>query len=158
LPQYAAVIKTNPSASPAYFGSAMALVHLQRWSEARDALDRATTTFPDQAGFAHALARVLAAAPDDRVRDGRRALAITSSLMKSQRTLELMRTMAMALAEVGRFDEAVQWQREAMTAAAQSNRRDLTASLSETLSRYEQRLPCRVPWPEDDPIFRPRPN
>jgi tetratricopeptide (TPR) repeat protein len=158
LPQYAAVIKTNPSASPAYFGSAMALVHLKRWSEARDALDRATTTFPDQAGFAHALARVLAAAPDDRVRDGRRALAITSSLMKSQRTLELMRTMAMALAEVGRFDEAVQWQREAMTAAAQSNRRDLTASLSETLSRYEQRLPCRVPWPEDDPIFRPRPN
>jgi tetratricopeptide (TPR) repeat protein len=158
LPQYRAVIKTNPSASQAYFGSAMALVHLKRWSDARDALDHATTTFPDQPGFAHALARVLAAAPDDRVRDGRRALFITSSLLKSQRTLELTRTMAMALAEVGRFDEAVQWQREAMSAAAQSNRRDLTADLSETLSRYEQRLPCRVPWPEDDPIFRPRPN
>jgi tetratricopeptide (TPR) repeat protein len=158
LPQYTAVIKTNPSASPAYFGSAMALVHLKRWREARSALERATTTFPDQAGFAHALARVLAAAPDDRVRDGQRALSIAGSLLKSQRTLELMRTMAMALAEVGRFDEAATWQREAMTAAAQSNRRDLTATLSETLSSYEQRRPCRVPWPEDDAIFRPRPN
>src|SRR5262249_20494769 len=136
LPHYAAVISLSPSASPAYFGSAMALVHLKRWSEAREALDHATATFPDQPGFAHALARLLAAAPDERVRDGRRALSLTSALLKSQRTRELTRTMAMALAEVGRFDEAVQWQREAMSAAAQSNRRDLTADLSETLSRF----------------------
>jgi tetratricopeptide (TPR) repeat protein len=158
LPHYAAVITTNPSASPAYFGSAMALVHLKRWVDARDALNRAVVTFPDQPGFAHALARVLAAAPDDRVRDGRRALTITESLLKTQRTLELAQTMAMALAEVGRFDEAVQWQREVIAAAAQSSRRDLSTKLAENLSRYEQRLPCRVPWPEDDPVFRPRPN
>ena len=158
LPQYAAVIRTNPSASPAYFGSAMALVHLKRWPNASDALNRAVTTFPDQPGFAHALARVLASAPDDRVRDGQRALAIVGALLERQRTLELMQTMAMALAEVGRFEEAVRWQREAMTAAAQSNRRDLNSRLSENLSRYERRLPCRIPWPEDDPVFRPRPN
>jgi tetratricopeptide (TPR) repeat protein len=158
LPHYAAVIKTNPSASPAYFGSAMALVHLKRWADARDALNRAAATFRDQPGFAHALARVLAAAPDDRVRDGQRALTIVEALLEHQRTLELMQTMAMALAEVGRFDDAVRWQQEAMTAAAQSNRRDLSARLAENLSRYERRLPCRVPWPEDDPVFRPRPT
>ena len=157
LPQYAAVIKISPSASPAYFGQAMALVRLKRWSDAREALNRATTTFPDQPGFAHALARVLAAAPDDGVRDGRRALAITQSLLKSQQTIELMQTAAMALAEVGRFDEAAQWQRDAIAAAAQSSRRDLDGRLSENLSRYEQRLPCRLPWPNDDAVFRPRP-
>ena len=157
LAQYAAVIKSTPSASPAYFGSAMALVHAKRWAEARDTLSRAVETFPEQAGFAHALARVLAAAPDDSVRDGQRALRLVQMLMKSQRTLELMQTMAMALAEVGRFDEATQWQREAVAAAAQSNRSDLSSRLAENLSRYEKRLPCRRPWPDDDPVFRPRP-
>jgi tetratricopeptide (TPR) repeat protein len=158
LPQYAAVIKVNPSASPAYFGYAMALVHLKRWTEARDALGRAATTFTDQPGFAHALARVLASAPDASARDGGRALAIVDTLLKNQRTLELMQTMAMALAEVGRFDEAVVWQRGALDAAAQSNRPDLSARLAENLSRYEKRLPCRTPWPDDDPVFRPRPS
>jgi tetratricopeptide (TPR) repeat protein len=158
LPQYEAVIKISPSASPAYFGAAMALVHAKRWMDARDALNRAVAVFPDQAGFAHALARVLAAAPDNTVRDGRRALTLVEALSRTQRTLELMQTAAMALAEVGRFDEAVQWQREAIAAAAQSNRRDLAVRLEENLRHYEQRLPCRIPWPEDDPVFRPRPS
>ena len=70
--------------------------------------------FPDQPGFAHALARLLAAAPDDRVRDGARADAIMSDLLKTQQTPALAETMAMALAELGRFDEAVRWQREAI--------------------------------------------
>jgi len=60
--------------------------------------------------------------------------------------------------DFGRFVEAVQWQRETITAAAQSNRRDLSMRLSENLSRYEKRLPCRTPWPDDDPVFRPRPS
>lgn len=158
LPQYEAVIRISPSASPAYFGYAMALVHAKRWTEARAALDRAVTTFPDQAGFAHALARVLAAAPDDRVRDGRRAVAIVQGLLRSQRTLELAQTMAMAFAEVGQFDDAVQWQRDAIDAAIRSNRRDLSLKFAENLSRYEKRLPCRTPWPDDDPVFRPRPG
>ena len=157
MPHYTAIITASPSASSAHFGLAMALVRLRRYAEARDVLSRASATFADQPGFAHALARVLAAAPDDRVRDGQRALAITETLLKSQRTIELMQTMAMALAEVGRFDEAVQWQREAVAAAAQANRRDLSGRLADNLSGYERRQACRTPWPEDDPIFRPRP-
>jgi tetratricopeptide (TPR) repeat protein len=158
LTQYDAVIKSTPSASPAYFGSAMSLVHAKRWTEARATLSRAMETFPDQAGFAHALARVLAAAPDDSVRDGQRALRLVEMLVKNQRTLELMQTMAMALAEVGRFDDAVAWQRQAIAAAAQSNRGDLSSKLAGNLSLYEKRLPCRTPWPENDPVFRPRPS
>ena len=149
IAHYTVVINANPSASPAHFGLAMALVHARRYVEARDALARASTTFSDQPGFAHALARVLAAAPDDRARDGARALTITEGLLRSQRTVELAQTMAMALAEVGRFDEAVRWQSEASAAGGKR---------SDNLERYKQRLPCRVPWPENDPVFRPRPN
>ena len=38
--------------------------------------------------------------------------------------------------------------------------RDCVVKLAtkDNLERYKQRLPCRVPWPENDPVFRPRPN
>jgi len=158
LPHYADVIARSPAVSQAAFGYAMAQVRLGRYREARDRLDAAMKTYADQPGFAHALARLLAAAPDDSVRDGARAMMLMQALLQNQRTLELMQTMAMTLAEVGRFEEAVRWQRDAMAAAAQSNRRDLSGRLAENLSRYERRLPCRVPWPENDPVFRPRPT
>ena len=59
---------------------AMALVRLSRYADARVALETAMTQHPDQPGFTHALARILAAAPDDGVRDGRRALALVEAL------------------------------------------------------------------------------
>ena len=74
-------------------------------------------TYPDQPGFAHALARLLAAAPDDRVRDGRRALALMQTLLQQQKTMALAETMAMTLAESGEYEQAVKWQRDAMAAA-----------------------------------------
>jgi tetratricopeptide (TPR) repeat protein len=156
LPHYAEVIARSPAVSQATFGYAMALVRLGRYREARERLEAATKTFADQPGFAHALARLLAAAPDDAVRDGASALAIAQRLAQNQRTLEVMQTMSMALAETGRFAEAVQWQHEAIAAAAQTNRHDLDGRLAENLKRYERRLPCRVPWPDNDPVFRPQ--
>jgi tetratricopeptide (TPR) repeat protein len=158
LPHYADVMARSPAVSQATFGYALALVRLGRYREARDRLDAATKTYTDQPGFAHALARVLACSPDDAVRDGARALTITEMLLQNQRTLELAQTMAMALAEVGRFEEAVQWQRDAIAGAAQARRPDLTARLSENLDRYQRRLPCAAPWPDSDPVFHPRPS
>jgi tetratricopeptide (TPR) repeat protein len=158
LPQYAAVIKASPAVSQARFGYAMALVRLRRFQEARDRLADAVKTFPDQPGFAHALARLLAAAPDARVRDGRRAMTLMQELLKTQRTLELMQTMAMTLAELGQYDEAANWQREAIAAASQAGRRELSPRLQENLMLYESRQPCRTPWREDDAVFHSRPN
>jgi tetratricopeptide (TPR) repeat protein len=157
LPHYSVVIARSPAVSQAYFGYAIALVHIGRYKDARERLEQAARTFPDQPGLTHALARVLAAAPDDAVRDGPRALSLVETLLKTQRTVQLALTMAMALAENGRFEEAVQWQRNAMSAASQSGQSDVNGELARNLSRYERKQPCRTPWPEDDPIFRPRP-
>ena len=156
LSHYAEVIKTSPAISQARFGYAMALVRLRRYQEARDRLTDAMKTYPDQPGFAHALARLLAAAPDDRVRDGRTALALLEPLLKQQKTIGLAETKAMALAEVGQFEEAAVWQREAMTGAGQTQP-DTQARLRENMRLYESRKPCRIPWREDDPVFHPRP-
>ncbi len=118
LSHYLEVLRLNPAVSQAGFGYAMGLVRLGRYREARDRLERDVQSFPDQPGVAHALARLLAAAPDDQVRDGERAVRMVGELTKTQpRTPVLIETMAMALAEVGRFEEAVRWQSEAMEAA-----------------------------------------
>jgi tetratricopeptide (TPR) repeat protein len=157
LPHYAHIIKTDPSASPAHFGYAMALVRLGRYREARERLAADVQTFPDQPGIPHALARLLAAAPDNKVRDGQRALTIVQGLLEKQTTLALAETMAMALAEVGRYDDAASWQRQAIDASKQSGRNDLAARLAENLALYERRQPCRTPWRDDDPVFHPQP-
>jgi tetratricopeptide (TPR) repeat protein len=158
LPHYAEVIRVSPAVSQAQFGYAMALVRLERYQEARDRLADDLKIYPDQPGFAHALARLLAAAPDDRVRDGGQAMTLMQTLLKTQRTIEMGQTMAMTLAELGQFEEAVSWQRDAMQAARQAGRQDLAARMEENLKRYESRMPCRRPWRDDDPVFRPRPG
>jgi tetratricopeptide (TPR) repeat protein len=159
LPHYLEVIRASPSVSQASFGYAMGLVRLGRFQEARDRLERDVKTFPDQPGISHALARLLAAAPDDRVRDGARALRLMGELEKSQpRTLAMTETLAMALAEVGRFDEAARWQREALDAARSSGRADMAAHLADNLRLYEARRPCRTPWSDDDPVHHPEPS
>ena len=155
LPHYTAAMTAAPLASQAGFGYAIGLVRLRRWAEARDHLAEGAKSFPDQPGFDHALARVLAAAPDDRVRDGGRALAIMQALTRDQQTVSTSETMAMALAELGRFDEAVRWQRTAIGMASQSGRIDVVRRLAANLGLYETRRPCRVPWADDDPIHHP---
>jgi hypothetical protein len=64
--------------------------------------------------------------------------------------------MAMTLAEMGRFDDAVARQREAIAAAAAQRREDLLPVLRTNLRRYEAGMPCRVPWADSDAIHRPR--
>jgi tetratricopeptide (TPR) repeat protein len=158
LPHYQQVLEHSPGTSQAAFGYAMALVRLGRYREARDRLDRDSRTFADQPGFAHALARVLAAAPDDGVRDGARALALIQPLVDQQRSPAILETMAMALAETGRFDEAVRRQSEALALARRGGRPDLASHLTANLRRYEARRPCRTPWTDDDPVHHPQPS
>ena len=157
LPHYESVLQASPAASQAAFSLAIGLVRLGRYQEARARLEQAVKAFPDQPGFPHALARLLAAAPDDRVRDGARAASIMAALLKTQQTPAMAETMAMAQAEEMRFDEAVKWQQDAIAAASRADRGDLASTLTVNLRRYQARQPCRVPWTDDDPVHHPAP-
>jgi tetratricopeptide (TPR) repeat protein len=155
--QYAEIVKIDPSASQARFGQAMALVRLTRFAEARAVLEDAVRTHPEQPGLAHALARLLAAAPDDAVRDGPRALSIIQTLEKTNApAVTLIETEAMALAENKRFTDAAARQRQAIAMATQARRADLATRLAENLRRYESGMPSRMPWADDDPVHSPR--
>jgi tetratricopeptide (TPR) repeat protein len=152
LSQYAEVNRIDPRVAEARFGFAMTLVRLRRYQEARDRLLEGMQAHPDQPEFARGLARLLAAAPDDRVRDGRRALTMTQQLLKQQQTLDVGETMAMTLAELGQYEQAVTFQREVMAAAAKAGRDDVARQMLENLELYQRHQPCRTPLRPDDPV------
>jgi tetratricopeptide (TPR) repeat protein len=151
LSQYAHVSRIDPRVAEARFGVAMTLVRLRRYQEARDRLVEGMHAYPTQPAFARALARLLAAAPDDRVRDGRRAMAMTQQLLKERQTLDLGETMAMTLAELGQYEQAVTLQREVMAAARKTGREEVVRQMLENLERYQRHTPCRTPFGSDDP-------
>jgi tetratricopeptide (TPR) repeat protein len=157
MAQYAEAIRINPKAADARFGYGMALVRLGRYRDARDWFDEASRLHPDRPDFQYALARLLAAAPDDRVRDGQRAQAIVERLVQMNKTIDLGETLAMALAERGQFTDAVALQRQLMEASIQQGLDAVTRRMAVNLLRYERGQPCRVPWTTDDPIHSPGP-
>ena len=157
LAPYRRAIELDPGNAPARFGEAMALVRLERYAEARGRLIRATVVHPGRTEFSHALARLLAAAPDERVRDGAQALELMRVLVASEPTTAVAETMAMTLAELGFFTEAVEWQRAAMAIAAGAARPDVAQRMASNLQLYLRRQPCRTPWREDDPDLVPSP-
>jgi len=157
LNQYGEALRISPKSADARFGYGMALVRLGRYREARDWFDEGARLHPDRQEFPFALARLLAAAPDDSVRDGQRAQAIVEQLARTSKTIDLGETMAMALAERGQFAGAIAVQREVMEAATRSGLHAVTRRMAANLERYQRGQPCRMPWTNDDPIHAPGP-
>ena len=150
MAEYRRVLRTDPDLVEAAFGEAMALVVLHRWGDARARLERAVEAHHGDPGVAHALARLLAAAPDERVRDGARALTMVDRLASQGRTFDLGETMAMALAEVGAHDRAAALQRDLITGARRAGLPDVIRRLEENLQRYARGEACRAPWPDGE--------
>ena len=150
IEHYDEALRAEPGNADAAFGRAMSFIRLRRFRDARDALAEGMKSHPDQANFAHALARLLAAAPDEGVRDGRQALKLVDQLVKGPQTFELAETTAMALAEAGRFSEAVGVQRDALTAATTAGLSDVSRRIAQNLRLFENRKPCRVPFSDDE--------
>lgn len=157
LAPYRRVLALEPDRREARFGEAMALVRLARHREALARLRAAGDDHPNDPAFRLAAARLLAAAPDPRVRDGREALALARALEARHKTAAVAETMAMALAELGRFAEAVEWQRTAMAGAAATGRAETSQRMAADLALYRRGRPCRTPWRDDAPEHRPGP-
>jgi tetratricopeptide (TPR) repeat protein len=152
LSQYEHVTTIDSRVAEARFGFAITLMHLHRYQEARDRLTEGMRAYPAQPPFARALARLLAAAPDDRVRDSRRAMTLTQRLLEQQQTVDLVETMAMTLADLGQYTQAATVQRQVMAAASKAGHAVVVKELAENLARYERNEPCRTPLRTDDPV------
>lgn len=106
----AEAVRLAPEDTAARLAQAVALSAAGRAREARLRLEEAREALPDDPSLAHALARLLATAPDAAVRDGVRALELAREAHRSYPSLEHAATVAMALAAAGDFQAAVRWQ------------------------------------------------
>jgi tetratricopeptide (TPR) repeat protein len=155
LKPYADVVRINPRSAEARFAYAVALARLRRYRDAKAWLEESARVLPDRPELSHALARILAAAPDDTVRDGARAMALIQELMKGNQTTVVGETMAMALAELGQFSDAVDVQKGVIAASQQAGAVQDARRMTANLRLYERRQACRMPWPDDDPVHIP---
>jgi tetratricopeptide (TPR) repeat protein len=157
LEHYRRVVEGDPRDAKARLSEALALVKLQRYAEARERLDEAHSALPEQRSILAALVRVLAAAPNDEVRDGRRALQLARGLVAKEMSVEDLQTLAMVAAENGVFREAIRFQSRAVEWVEYAGLTDQLAALQDTLRNYQAGRPCRDPWPPGHPLLEPRP-
>ena len=160
LAEYGVVINMDSQNALARLMQPMALVRLKNYSAARRQLEAALEVLPGDTDIASALARLLAACPEQRIRDGPRALKLARSAFNADTTPDLDRgeTLAMALAEAGQYQQAAQLQQSLILEVQRSGQDDLARVLRENLTLYENGKACRTPWRDDDPIFKPIPR
>ncbi len=125
----------------AVLGRASTLIALGRHAEARRVLESGLEHDPD-GRVAAALARHLAACPDPAVRDGRRAVELATDLMARHPTPVNAETLAMALAQDGRYEPAAERQRELLAFARRHGLADMVPRLEGNLARYERGEAC----------------
>jgi tetratricopeptide (TPR) repeat protein len=115
--------------------------------EAAAAYGAALAHKPDDVHLLNRAAWILATAADDRARDGARAVSLAERAVTLTRRQDpgSLDTLAAALAEVGRFEEALDAAREAQALAARASDPGLSAELAQRMARYEKGLPFRSP-------------
>lgn len=141
LAEYAKAMELEPGDENARLGHAETFVRLGRYKEARQSLEESLRVLPASGRLSHGLARLLAACPDPSVRDGARALDLAKTVWNALPASGHAETVALALAELGRCEEAAEWQREAIAAARKEGADP--GRLAQALVGYEKGAPCR---------------
>jgi tetratricopeptide (TPR) repeat protein len=132
----------NPDDEETVVSLAILLAEQSRFADAVALLDEDNRRFPDRTMTATTLARLLASSPDQSIRNGPRSLDLANRVYAVEPTPVHGETVALALAELGRCDEALTWMKRAVAAAGQANDAAEATRLTGELPRYE-REPCR---------------
>lgn len=143
---YEQAVQLTPGNPDVWFGRAMALILAAQYAAAQTALEEGIEAVPDNTPLTHLLARLLATSPDPEVRDGQRAHQLATLAFEQHPSLDHAETVAMALAELGRFDEAVEWQRRVIAEAETARDMETARHSRQRLSQYRERKPIRAPW------------
>jgi len=140
---FGALVQLAPKNVQARDGYAQALFLAGEYAAAAQQYREALGLKGDAVPTLRRAALLLATCPDDRVRDGKAAvqLADRACQLTNNKDLGSLNALAAAYAEVGRFDRAVDTQREAMELVRQADPKQLDARRrAALLAGLEQRL------------------
>lgn len=149
LAELGRVIEQAPEHGPARRAEIALLVLTERYGPARVRLNEALSRFTRDRGLALTQARLLSAAPERRVRDGELALEVARRIRRDRDDVLAKDTMAMALAETGRFAEAAALQREAIAEAERAGEDALARHMRAKLDAYLAGRAWTAPEPNE---------
>lgn len=135
--EFEETLEQEPRHAAAHRAYITTLILLQQYGPARVKLNEAMRLFTRDAELAHLQARFLATVPDERVRDGALALQVSMRLVQAVDEPRIRETLAMALAETGEFQRAVQIQRDLVEKAEQAGDEALAKDFRIKLQAFE---------------------
>jgi tetratricopeptide (TPR) repeat protein len=143
LAEFSRLVEANPDNEDALLEQVKLLLQNKQYKQTRASLEQAHARFPQKGRSAALLAYLLAASPQLELRDGARALVLAKLVFESTGLVNHGIIVALALAELGRCDEAAEWQRRLLAAAERERKTELAGKLKADLQRYEQGPSCR---------------
>jgi len=143
IENYRQAIQVNPNRPETFFHLGMTLGQSGRPREAAAQYREALRLNPNLAGALNNLAWVLAASPDDGLRNGAEAVRLAERACELTHYGEpfFIGTLAAAYAEAGRFPEAVATAKEAEQLAAAAGLKDLAERNRQRLELYRANQP-----------------
>ena len=146
ITQYQEALQIKPDDEAAHVSLGILLAQTGRAGEAIAHLQKALQLEPANAGFQNNLAWLLATCPEAPLRDGNKAveLARQANALTGGENPVILHTLAAALAEAGRFPEALETAQKALhLAQAQSNAR-LAGQLQIEMKLYQKGRPFHI--------------
>ena len=143
LAEFSRVAKTDLDNEEAVLQAVTLLSRAKQYANALDLLEKAHIRNPQKTDTSATLAYLLAAAPQNDLRSGPRALPLAQETFQTTGLPQHGAIVALALAELGRCAEATDWQRKVIGLAEQKQQTDLAAKLRSDLKNYETKGSCR---------------
>ena len=118
-----------------------AYLNIGKHTEAVKDYERAVKLKPDDSGLLNNFAWVLATSPDEKVRDGKRAIELgtKSCELTDYKAAHILSTLAAAYAETGDFENARKWSEKAVELGDD----EVKDELKKELDTYKQNKPFR---------------
>jgi serine/threonine-protein kinase len=128
---FAKALELNPKSDAAQQCRATLFYRQKNYAEARKTYEAAIRLNPTNVMALNNCAWLLATCPDDKLRNGARAVELSKSAcgLTGWKVPEVLGSHAAACAEVGHFDEAVKWQEKAIVLAEETKKADFRANL-----------------------------
>jgi tetratricopeptide (TPR) repeat protein len=144
--EFARVVEADPNNEAASIDNVRLLYQRGQFKQALDAIDKSHTLFPQKGRTAAVLAYLLATSPATDLRNGNRALDLARRVFNATHGLQHGALVALALSELGRCNEAAEWQRRMIVSAEQNTTNaTLLERLRAGLKDYENKESCRPP-------------
>jgi tetratricopeptide (TPR) repeat protein len=141
--EFSSLVQSQPDNEDALLLWVTTLLNMKQYGQALEALEKGHQQFPRKGRTSVALAYLLAASPQFEKRDGKRALQLAQAVYEATGSINHGVLVAMALAELGRCDEAAAWVKRMTAKAAEEHKPELIEKLKSELNRYERVRPCR---------------